>query len=92
MHKCPYALIIMFNDLFFSGKLVHNQEKTVLVTGAAGFIGFHLALNLHKQGHIVIALDNFNDYYDVRLKIVSLFFTVSSLYIILGWWNLTSFQ
>lgn len=40
----------------------------ILVTGAAGFIGFHLCKALIKKGHTVIALDNINDYYDVDLK------------------------
>ena len=40
----------------------------VLVTGAAGFIGFHLARRLLEQGRPVIGLDNVNDYYDVSLK------------------------
>lgn len=43
--------------------------KKILITGAAGFIGFHLALALKKQGHIVLGCDNFNDYYDPELKI-----------------------
>ncbi|MCJ8502123.1 NAD-dependent epimerase [Desulfatitalea alkaliphila] len=41
---------------------------TTLVTGAAGFIGFHLSLRLLQQGRTVIGVDNVNDYYDVRLK------------------------
>ena len=39
-----------------------------LVTGAAGFIGFHVAARLLDDGHEVVGLDNLNDYYDVRLK------------------------
>jgi UDP-glucuronate 4-epimerase len=40
----------------------------VLVTGTAGFIGFHLSELLQRQGHQVLGLDNINDYYDVNLK------------------------
>lgn len=40
----------------------------VLVTGAAGFIGFHVSQALLARGDTVIGLDNLNDYYDVRLK------------------------
>ena len=40
----------------------------VLVTGTAGFIGFHLAKRLLARGDEVIGLDNVNEYYDVRLK------------------------
>lgn len=40
----------------------------ILITGAAGFIGFHLAMRLIKEGHEVIGLDNLNDYYDPKLK------------------------
>jgi UDP-glucuronate 4-epimerase len=46
--------------------LVH--EGPVLVTGAAGFIGFHLADRLLRDGCRVVAVDNLNDYYDPRLK------------------------
>jgi UDP-glucuronate 4-epimerase len=42
--------------------------KRTLVTGAAGFIGFHLSSALLKAGHKVTGLDNMNDYYDVSLK------------------------
>ena len=40
----------------------------ILVTGAAGFIGFHLSRRLLRDGHTVVGLDNLNSYYDVQLK------------------------
>ncbi len=42
--------------------------KNILVTGAAGFIGFHLSKRLMQDGYRVFGLDNINDYYDVRIK------------------------
>jgi len=42
--------------------------KIVLVTGAAGFIGYHVCKRLLERGDHVLGLDNLNDYYDVRLK------------------------
>ena len=44
------------------------MKEKVLVTGAAGFIGFHLSQLLMKQGYQVVGIDNLNDYYDVNLK------------------------
>ena len=44
----------------------------VLVTGAAGFIGFHLCVKLLKLGHEVVGLDNINGYYDIKLKMARL--------------------
>ncbi len=41
---------------------------TILITGAAGFIGYHLADRLLQSGHDVYGVDNLNDYYDVGLK------------------------
>lgn len=44
------------------------MRDRVLVTGAAGFIGFHTAARLLQRGETVIGIDNLNDYYDVALK------------------------
>jgi UDP-glucuronate 4-epimerase len=44
------------------------MEKRVLVTGAAGFIGSHVAVALRQRGDRVLGIDNFNSYYDPRLK------------------------
>ena len=41
----------------------------ILVTGAAGFIGFYVSKVLLSKGHTVVGLDNINDYYDVNLKL-----------------------
>ncbi|HUO97977.1 MAG TPA: GDP-mannose 4,6-dehydratase, partial [Rhizomicrobium sp.] len=41
---------------------------TVLVTGAAGFIGYHVAEALLARGDSVVGIDNLNDYYDPALK------------------------
>lgn len=41
---------------------------TILITGAAGFIGYHLAHKLLDNNEIVVGIDNFNEYYDVQLK------------------------
>ena len=43
-------------------------KKHVLVTGAAGFIGFHLCRRLLDEGASIVGIDNLNDYYDVSLK------------------------
>lgn len=43
-------------------------SSPILLTGAAGFIGFHTAKRLLRRGDAVVGLDNLNDYYDVRLK------------------------
>lgn len=52
---------------------MHDQreqivKRKILVTGTAGFIGYHLAKKLLERGDEVVGLDNINDYYDVNLK------------------------
>lgn len=44
------------------------KSKSILVTGGAGFIGFHVAKKLLENNHEVIIIDNFNDYYDPQIK------------------------
>lgn len=44
------------------------MSKRIFITGAAGFIGFHLSKFLHARGDSVVGFDNFNDYYDPALK------------------------
>ena len=44
------------------------HDETVLITGCAGFIGFHITLEILQQGGCVIGIDNLNSYYDVNLK------------------------
>ena len=44
------------------------MDKAILVTGAAGFIGFHVARQLLGEGRSVVGLDNLNSYYDPTLK------------------------
>ncbi|MBR2883749.1 MAG: NAD-dependent epimerase [Clostridia bacterium] len=46
----------------------YDGSKKILVTGAAGFIGFHLSKRILQEGGEVIGFDNINDYYDVSLK------------------------
>lgn len=48
--------------------MVSQINKTILITGAAGFIGYHLAEQCLAQGYHVLGVDNLNDYYDVSLK------------------------
>ncbi len=51
----------------FSKKIEANLKY--LITGAAGFIGYHVAIKLCQAGHSVVGIDNLNDYYDVNLKL-----------------------
>ena len=45
-----------------------NKMDFILVTGCAGFIGYHLSQSLLKDGINVLGIDNLNDYYDINLK------------------------
>ena len=53
--------------VFEQQKKVLNMHK-VLVTGTAGFIGFHMTKRLVFDGYVVIGIDIINDYYDINLK------------------------
>jgi UDP-glucuronate 4-epimerase len=59
---------VMLNCVQNKGFFVNDQAKNVLITGIAGFIGFHLARALKKRGDRVIGCDHFNAYYDPELK------------------------
>lgn len=52
-----------------SSQIKGGEMKTILVTGGAGFIGFHLCERLLREGYRVICFDNFDPFYDPNLKI-----------------------
>src|SRR5690554_1643150 len=57
---------IKLGSFLLKGALMTTNP--ILITGSAGFIGYHLAERLLRDGHSVIGIDNLNDYYDVNLK------------------------
>lgn len=48
--------------------MIAQHSRKILVTGAAGFIGFHLCKKLIEGGDSIVGIDNLNEYYDVKLK------------------------
>ena len=44
------------------------KDKKIIITGAAGFIGFHVCMKLLEEGATIFGFDNLNDYYNVDLK------------------------
>ena len=44
-------------------------RKPIIISGTAGFIGFHLAKKLLEEGQEVIGIDAISDYYDIKLKL-----------------------
>ena len=45
------------------------MKKNILVTGCAGFIGYHVTTKLIKNNYSVIGIDNLNNYYDKKIKL-----------------------
>ncbi|MCO5609253.1 hypothetical protein L7F22_063477 [Adiantum nelumboides] len=66
--RSPYASAAWEKAVLHSAQRQDGGQLTVLVTGAAGFVGSHVALALKKRGDGVVGLDNFNHYYPVELK------------------------
>src|SRR5690606_7043185 len=60
------ALPISFRLRLIPGRMAKTMK--ILVTGAAGFVGFHTTSRLLGAGHEVVGIDNLNAYYDVGLK------------------------
>ena len=54
------------------GSKKKNKKLRILLTGAAGFIGFHTSKALLERGNAVIGIDNLNNYYDPKLKLARL--------------------
>src|SRR5699024_11672208 len=59
---------VLIRVILLNKKSGRELFMKILVTGAAGFIGFHLTRRLIKENHQVVGLDNINDYYSTDLK------------------------
>ena len=64
----PGNVVTMIRAFFNSDGLYKQVMRRVLITGTAGFIGFHLAQLLLEEGFIVQGYDALTDYYDIDLK------------------------
>ena len=58
----------MLRFIWSSKNLENKKQKIALVTGSAGFIGFHISKRLLDEGWRVIGLDCMSDYYDISIK------------------------
>jgi UDP-glucuronate 4-epimerase len=65
---CFWLTVISQNIGFLLISLKIVMKDVILITGCAGFIGFHLAQKFMKKGLFVVGVDNVNDYYDTSLK------------------------
>ena len=61
-------ILIGFIALYKIFKNFKNNKMKILVTGCAGFIGFHLSKNLENKKFHIAGIDNLNSYYSVKLK------------------------
>jgi dTDP-4-dehydrorhamnose reductase len=65
-NRCSWFLMCIMFSLYQNVTII--QARTILVTGAAGFVGSHLADTLLERGDDVVVVDEVNSYYDVRIK------------------------
>jgi hypothetical protein len=64
----PRQASVKSTNIYSGEHRSRRMNMKFLVTGAAGFIGFHASQRLLEAGHEVVGIDNMNDYYDVNLK------------------------